>query len=62
MKLHSLIAHEKNDVIASENNDENDIYSMFKLKILSDINVFRTKKETCRHREYIRSVNENERI
>ena len=32
MKLHSLIAHEKNDVIASENNDENDTYSMFSHK------------------------------
>ena len=62
MKLHSLIAHEKNDVIASENNDENDTYSMLKLKILSAIKIIRSKKEMCRHREYIRSVNENERI
>ena len=44
MKSHSLIAHEKNDVLASEINDENDTYSMLKLKILSAIKFIRYKK------------------
>ena len=33
MKSDSLIVCEKNDVIASEINDENDTYLMLKLKI-----------------------------
>ena len=44
MKSHSLIAHEKN-VLASEINDENDTYSMLKLKILSAIKFIRSKKK-----------------
>ena len=36
--------HEKNDdIIASEINDENDTYQMFKLKILSAIKFIRFK-------------------
>ena len=34
----------KNDAIASEIDDENDIYSMLKLKILSVIKFIRSKK------------------
>ena len=37
MKSHSVIAYEKDDVTASEINDENDTYSTLKLKILSTI-------------------------
>ena len=44
MKSHSAIAYEKDDVIASEINDENDTYSMLKLKILSTIKFIRSKK------------------
>ena len=44
MKSHSLIAHEKNDVLASEINDENDTYSMLKLKILSSIKFIQSKE------------------
>ena len=54
MKRLAVIAHEKNDVIASEIDDENDTYSMLKLKILSAIKFIRSKK-TCRHREYKRT-------
>ena len=43
-KSHSLNAHEKNDVIASEINDENETYSMLKLKILSAIEFIRSKR------------------
>ena len=46
----------KNDVIASEINDENDTNSMLKLKILSAIKFIWSKKE------YMWSVNENELI
>ena len=46
MKSYSLIVREKNDVIASEINDENDTYLMLKLKILSPIKFIRSKK-TC---------------
>ena len=52
MKSHSVIAYEKNDVIASEINDENGTYSMLKLKILSAIKFIRSKK-TCRHRVHV---------
>ena len=53
MRSHSVIAHEKkNDVIASEINDENDTYSMLKLNILSTIKLIQSKK-TCRHRVYV---------
>ena len=45
MKSHSVIAYEKNDVIASEINDENGTYSMLKLKILSTIKFIRSKKK-----------------
>ena len=45
MKSHSVIAYEKNDVIASEINDENGTYSMLKLKILSAIKFIRSKKK-----------------
>ena len=45
MKSHSVIAYEKNDTIASEINDENDTYSMLKLKILSAIKFIRSKKK-----------------
>ena len=38
------MAHEKSDVIASEINHNNDTYSMLKLKLLSAINVIRSKK------------------
>ena len=62
MKSHSVIVYEKNDVVASESNDENDTYSMLKLKILSAIKFIRSKNKTCKHREYICSVNENELI
>ena len=44
MKSHSIIAYEKNDAIASEINDENDTYSMLKLKILSSIKFIQSKK------------------
>ena len=53
MKSHSVIVYEKNDVVASESNDENDTYSMLKLKILSAIKFIRSKNKTCKHREYI---------
>ena len=45
MKRLAVIAHEKNDVIASEIDDENDTYSMFKLKILSAIKFIRSRKK-----------------
>ena len=44
MKSHSVIAYEKNDVMASEINDENDTYSM--LKIFSAMIFIRSKKNT----------------
>ena len=44
MKSHSVIAYKK-DVIASVINDENDTYSMLKLKILSTIKFIRSKKK-----------------
>ena len=43
MKSHSVIDYKK-DVIASVINDENDTYSMLKLKILSTIKFIRSKK------------------
>ena len=46
MKSHSVIAYEKNDVIASEINDEDDTYSMLKLKIFSALKFIRSKKNT----------------
>ena len=52
MRSHSVIAYEKNDVIASEINHENDTYVMLKLKILSAKKFIWSKKKTCRHREY----------
>ena len=45
MKRLAVIAHEKNDVIASEIDDENDTYSMLKLKILSTIKFIRSRKK-----------------
>ena len=42
---HSVMAQEKNDVIASEINHENDTYSMLKLKILSAIKFVLSKKK-----------------
>ena len=51
MKSHSVIAKEKNDVMACEINDENDTYSMLKLKMLSVIKFIRSK-QTCRHSTY----------
>ena len=45
MKRLAVIAHEKNDVIASEIDDENDTYSMLKLKILSAIKFIRSRKK-----------------
>ena len=44
MKSHSVIAYEKNDVIASEINDENDTYSMLKFNIFSAMKFIRSKK------------------
>ena len=44
MKSHSVIAYEKNDVMASEINDENDTYSM--LKIFSAMIFIQSKKNT----------------
>ena len=57
----TLIAHEKNDIIASETNHENDRYSILKFQIFSVINLFKQKKN---HRdiESIWSVDENEHI
>ena len=43
----------KNDVIASEINDKNNMYSMLQLKILSAIKFVRSKKKT---REDIESI------
>ena len=40
----TLIAHEKNDIIASETNHENDRYSILKFQIFSVINLFDPKK------------------
>ena len=54
MKSHSVIGYEKNDVIVSEINDENNTYSMLELKILSAVKFIRSK-QTCRHREYKRT-------
>ena len=46
MKSHSVIAYQKNDVIASETNYENDTYSMLKFKIFSAMKFIRSKKNT----------------
>ena len=40
----TLIAHEKNDIIASETNHENDRHSILKFQIFSVINLFDPKK------------------
>ena len=40
----TLIAHEKNDIKASETNHENDRYSILKFQIFSVINLFDPKK------------------
>ena len=57
----TLIAHEKNDIKASETNHENDRYSILIFQIFSVINLFDPKKN---HRdiESIWSVDENEHI
>ena len=45
MKSHSVIAYEKDDLIASEINDENGTYSVLKLKILSAIKFIQPKNK-----------------